>query len=97
MQNEDYNGSSLMEMMPDEAMMEQLAAAKNFPRKMMNNLDVANLLKQVQSSNAQHLQHHKMTSPSSAHSISPRPPSPSQHMLIAPVAPTTSSAVEPST
>lgn len=84
MQNEDYNGSSLMDgsslMMPDEAMMEQLAAANKFPRKMMNNLDVVNLLKQVQSSNA----------------LSPRPPSPQQHMLIAPVA-TTSSAVEPST
>lgn len=96
MQNEDYSGPNLMEMMPDEAMMEQLAAAKSFPRKMMNNLDVANLLKQVQSSSA-HLQHHKMTSPSSAHSISPRPLSSPQHMLIAPVAPSTSSAVEPST
>lgn len=90
-----------MDMMHDEAMMEQLAAAKNFPRKMINNLDVANLLKQVQSGAAQHL--HKMPSPSSTHSISPRSTSPhnihssAQHMLLQPpVAPSTSSAIEPS-
>lgn len=86
-----------MDMMHDEAMLEQLAAAKNFPRKMINNLDVANLLKQVQSGAVQH--HHKIPSPSSAHSISPRSTSPHamQHMLLqTPVAPSTSSAIEPS-
>lgn len=98
LQSDDVNGSNLMDMMHDEAMMEQLAAAKSFPRKMMNNLDVANLLKQVQSSAAHH---HKMPSPSSAHSISPRSISPnaippSAHMLMTPVAPSTSSTIEPS-
>lgn len=90
-----------MDMMHEDAMMEQLAAAKSFPRKMMNNLDVANLLKQVQSGGPHHHLHHKMPSPSSAHSISPRSASPNpsqssaQHMLT-PVAASTSSAVEPS-
>lgn len=56
-----------MDMMNEEAMLEHLAPnlAKSFPRKMMNNLDMANLLKQVQSSA------NKIPSPSSTHSISP--------------------------
>ena len=101
LQNDDVNGSNLMDMMHDEAMLEQLAAAKSFPRKMMNNLDVANLLKQVQNGAAavaQHQQlqqqlHHKIPSPSSTHSISPtRSASPNiaQHMLLTPVASTSS-------
>jgi hypothetical protein len=91
-----------MDLMHDEAMLEQLAAAKSFPRKMMNNLDVANLLKQVQSGvAAQHhqqqqqlQQHHKMPSPSSTHSISPRSNSPTQHMMTPVALPSTSSANE---
>lgn len=100
MQNDDGSGANIMDMMHDEAMMEQLAAAKGFPRKMMNNLDVANLLKQVQTGAAQHHQQHKMTSPpSSTNSVSPRSASPNsiqtgQHML-APVA-QSSTAVDPS-
>lgn len=107
MQNDDVNNSNIMDMMHDEAMMEQMAAAKNFPRKIMNNIDVANLLKQVQAGAAVQLQHQqqqlKMSSPaSSAHSISPRSLSPNvlhtttQHMLGAPVVPSTSSATDPS-
>lgn len=84
--------------MHDEAMLEQLAAAKGFPRKMMNNLDVAHLLKQVQSGAAAHL--HKMPSPSSARSISPQSSSPnglhSSTQHIPPVVPSTSSSIEPS-
>lgn len=98
LQNDDVTGSNLMDMMHDEAMLEQLAAAKSYPRKMINNIDVANLLKQVQSNASQH--HHKLASPSSAHSISPRSSSPhssAQHILLQqPVAPSTSSAIEPS-
>lgn len=105
MQNDDVNGSNLMEMMHDEAIMEQLAA-KNFPRKMMNDLGVANLLKQVQNGVAaqqqqqqqQHMQH-KMASPSSIQSISPTrsaSPNQQQHMLMTPVAPSTSSTIDPS-
>jgi hypothetical protein len=86
-----------MDMMHDEALMEQLAA-KNFPRKMMNDLGVANLLKQVQNGVAQQQQHqqqmqHKMSSPSSIHSISPTrsaSPNQQQHMLVTPVAATSS-------
>lgn len=54
-----------MDMMNEEAMLEHLAPnlAKSFPRKIMGNLDMANLLKQVQQS--------KLPSPSSTHSISP--------------------------
>lgn len=103
MQSDEVNGTNLMDMMHDEAMMEQLAAAKSYPRKMMNNIDVANLLKQVQSGAAHQQQHLKMSSPSSsAHSISPRSVSPNslqstmQHMLGTPVAPSTSSAIDPS-
>jgi len=100
MQSDDVNGSQLMDMMHDEAMLEQLAAAKGYPRKMMNNLDVASLLKHVQSTAAH--QQHKMPSPSSSHSISPRSASPNsipstaQHMLLTPVAPSTSTSIEPS-
>jgi len=97
------NGANLMDMMNDEAMLEHLAPnlAKSFPRKMMNNLDVANLLKQVQSST-----NHKIPSPSSSHSLSPPPiphisTSPNHHipipstssassLLVTPVAPSTS-------
>ncbi|CRK90913.1 CLUMA_CG004602, isoform A [Clunio marinus] len=105
MQNDDVNGSNIMDMMHDEAMLEQLAAAKNFPRKMINNLDVANLLKQVQTGAAQHQHQQQMKmsqSPSSSsHSVSPRSASPSiiqttaQHMMLTPVA-TSNTAVDPS-
>lgn len=97
MQSDEVNGTNLIDMMHDEAMLEQLT--KGFPRKMMNNLDVANLLKQVQSGAAQQ---HKLSSPPSAHSSSPRSASPHciqppQHMMmLTPVAPSTSSAIEPS-
>lgn len=75
-----------MDMMNEEAMLEHLAPnlAKSFPRKMMNNLDMANLLKQVQSSA------HKIPSPSSNHSISPPHHSTSQSPNIA--IPSTSAA-----
>lgn len=71
-------------MMNEEAMLEHLAPnlAKSFPRKMMNNLDMANLLKQVQSSA------HKIPSPSSTHSISPPHHSTSPNVAI----PSTSAA-----
>lgn len=88
-----------MDMMNDEAMLEHLAPnlAKSFPRKMMNNLDMATLLKQVQST--------KMPSPSSTHSISPPHHSTSPNvaipstsaassLLVTPVAPSTS--IDPS-
>lgn len=91
-----------MDIMHDEALMEHLAA-KNFPRKMMSDLGVANLLKQVQNGVAQqqqqHLQH-KMASPSSIHSISPTrsaSPNQQQHMLMTPVAnAATSATLDPS-
>lgn len=99
--SDDVNGSNLMDMMHDESMLEQLAAAKSFPRKIITNLDMANLLKQVQSGAAQHQQ--KMSpSSSSVQSISPRSSSPNaiqsstQHMLLTPVAPSTSSTIDPS-
>lgn len=104
MQNDDMNGSNLMDMMQhDEALMEQLAA-KNFPRKIINDIGVANLLKQVQNGvAAQHHQqsiHHKIPSPNSIHSISPTrsaSPNQQQHMLLhQPVAPSTSSTIDPS-
>lgn len=103
LQSDEMNGANLMDMMNDEAMLEHLAPnlAKSFPRKMMNNLDVANLLKQVQSST-----NHKIPSPSSSHSLSPPPiphisTSPNHHipipstssassLLVTPVAPSTS-------
>jgi hypothetical protein len=98
MQNDEVNGSNLIEMMHDEALMEQLAA-KSFPRKIINDIGVANLLKQVQNGVAaqqHHNLHHKMPSPTSIHSISPaRSASPNQ-LLMTPVAPSTSSILDPS-
>lgn len=91
--------------MHEEAMMEQMAVAKNFPRKMINNLDMANLLKQVQQSSQHHL-HSKMPSPSSTHSISPPRQtstpnslkSTSQSLMllppVAPLPPSTSSSID---
>ncbi|KAG5682740.1 hypothetical protein PVAND_012073 [Polypedilum vanderplanki] len=71
LQNDEINGANLMDMMNDEAMLEHLAPnlPKSFQRKIINNLDVANLLKQVQSST-------NKSSPSSNHSVSPPPPPP---------------------
>lgn len=95
--DDNMNGANLMDMMNDEAMLEHLAPslAKSFPRKIINNLDVANLLKQVHSS--------AKSSPSSSppagvlHSMSPGGggvPLPStstaSSMLLTPVAPSTS-------
>lgn len=53
-------------MLNEEAMLDHLTPnfAKSFPRKMMNNLDMASLLKQVQV-------HSKIPSPLSNHSMSP--------------------------
>lgn len=102
------NGANLIDMMNDEAMLEHLTPnlAKTFTRKMnMNNLDMANLLKQVQSST-----NNKIPSPLSSHSLSPPLPishissSPNHHipipstssassLLVTPVAPSTS--IEP--
>lgn len=86
-----------MDMMHDEAIMEQLAA-KNFPRKMINDIGVANLLKQVQNGVA--AQHHhqqsmqnKLPSPPSIHSISPTRSASPNHMMN--IASTTSSTLDP--
>lgn len=93
-------GANLIDMIHDEAMLEQMAAAKGFPRKMINNIDMATLLKQVQ--NSQHHLQSKLPSPSSTHSISPPRQSStptsmlstSQQLMLTPVAP---SSLPPST
>lgn len=107
LQNEEMNGANLIDMIHDEAMLEQMAAAKGFPRKMINNIDMASLLKQVQ--NSQHHLQGKLPSPSSTHSISPPRQtstpttmlSTSQQLMLTPVAlpplpPSTSSSIDSS-
>jgi hypothetical protein len=97
LQNDDMNGANLMDMMSDEAMLEHLAPnlAKSFPRKIINNLDVANLLKQVQSStkSSPSSSTHSISPPHSASPSIPVPSTSASSMLLTPVAPSTS--IEP--
>lgn len=83
-----------MEMISDEAMLEQLASnhAKSYTRKMLNSLDVSSLLKQV---------HNTKTSPSSNNSASSRSESPnalpassSGSLMVTAVAPSGSTSIE---
>lgn len=85
-----------MEMISDEAMLEQLASnhAKSYTRKMLNSLDVSSLLKQV---------HNTKTSPSSNNSASSRSESPnaipsssssSGSLMVTAVAPSGSTTIE---
>lgn len=84
-----------MEMISDEAMLEQLASnhAKSYTRKMLNQLDVSSLLKQV---------HNAKTSPSSNNSASSRSESPnaipasssSGSLMVTAVAPSGSTSIE---
>ncbi|CAO1393730.1 unnamed protein product [Diamesa hyperborea] len=87
-------GQNLMEMISDEAMLEQLASnhAKSYTRKMLNSLDVSSLLKQV---------HNTKTSPSSNNSASSRSESPnalpassSGSLMVTAVAPSGSTSIE---